>query len=138
MASYPAAGSIRTHRHVKHTETGKTVRRHIIDCRELVATGEWEWVTEAQSNADNAQAAPLVNPNEFARAIIASGTDDALKIIDALDFRDPAANDALAKALEMETAGKARAQVIDALRTGQTLVAEASGLNLPKPPTNSV
>lgn len=137
MASYPSAAQFKTHRQVRNLKSGAIISRHVIDCRELVACRppEWEWVTPPPSENAVPSESPetFVDPTSFARIVISSGKDDALGAIDALNLKDPNALAAVAKALELETAGKSRAQVVETLRAAQVEIEDAAR-GLPKPP----
>jgi hypothetical protein len=73
---------------VVHKETGERLQRAPIDCRELIATGEWEWLSDFESKA----VAPSAEPTKVAVA------EAEVAPVEEADADEPAKAESKAKA----------------------------------------
>ena len=116
---------------IRDKQLDTIIERQPVDAREIVASDpkRYELVdaegAAVESLEKSAEVSPLITsrPHEFAQAIITgnveSGAEMILKLIEDVDTPLSVKRDALARALELEEASKARKTLLDILRDAQ-------------------
>lgn len=115
----PAAPSA-SHAIVYSKADGTPIQRHIVDCRELVESGEWSWtppgVPESSGPVeviDRSLRAEKIR--EYGQRIATQSVDAGVSMIDGLPLDDPDFDDKLALAKSAEATSKGRVGILRAI-----------------------